>query len=72
MSDAAKRGLAIFQDKGKCIDCHGSPTFGGPVNTGILDVSFQERFPLLGGIVGLMMIWWIALVVVLHREVKTA
>ncbi len=42
------------------------------VTTGILDVSFQERFPLLGGIVGLMMLWWIALVVVLRREVKTA
>lgn len=29
--------------------------------TGVLDLSFQERFPLLGGIVGVMMIWWIAL-----------
>lgn len=29
--------------------------------TGLLDLSFQERFPLLGGIVAVMMIWWIAL-----------
>ena len=44
MSDAAKRGLAIFQDKGKCIDCHSSPTFGGPVDTNILSaagISFE-------------------------------
>ena len=28
---------------------------------GVLDLSFQTNFPLLGGLVGLMMMWWLAL-----------
>jgi len=40
--------------------------------SGVIDVTFQERFPLLGGFVGLMMMWWIALAVLLHRELKSA
>lgn len=40
--------------------------------SGIIDVTFEERFPLLGGFVGLMMMWWIALAVLLHRDLKSA
>ena len=35
--------------------------------SGIIDVTFQERFPLLGGFVGMMMVWWVALAVRLGR-----
>ncbi len=36
--------------------------------TGVLDLSFQDRFPLLGGLVGVMMIWWLALAVTLRNR----
>lgn len=29
LSDAAKRGLSIFLNEGKCINCHGGPEFAG-------------------------------------------
>ena len=29
LSDSAKRGLRIFQNEGKCINCHGGPEFAG-------------------------------------------
>ena len=37
MTDAAKRGQAVFQTKGKCISCHNGPYFsdGKPHNTGL-------------------------------------
>lgn len=38
--------------------------------SGILDLSFQERFPLLGGLVGLMMMWWLALSIMTIRGAK--
>ena len=36
--------------------------------TGVLDLSFQERFPLLGALVGVMMIWWVALAIALRNH----
>lgn len=37
MSDAAKRGLALFKGKGNCVACHNGPMFsdGKPHNTGV-------------------------------------
>ncbi len=41
--------------------------------SGVLDLSFQQRFPLLGGVMGAVMVWWIALgVATLRRGQQTA
>ncbi|HEY9650687.1 MAG TPA: cytochrome c peroxidase [Coleofasciculaceae cyanobacterium] len=49
LTDQQKRGLQIFQNKGKCINCHGGPEF---TNASVANVKNQplERMPMAQGV----------------------